>query len=199
MGQVYGKALQRQPLITKMATASVLGGTGDVLAQKINSRHAQTPTSLDSKRSLRFALYGLLVSGPFGHFWLKLLDSTRLIKLGLGPAQNVKTSLKKMAVDQICMAPVMTAVFFCGMETIKSALDYRMPDSRTRGAIRRQIREKYGGTLIANYYVWPSVLTFAFLKVPLDYRVAFLSFFGLGWNAFLSLTFSKEKESITPC
>ncbi len=81
--QPYMNALQRFPLFTKSASAAVLMGAGDVLAQKIEhhkiptthhhddqiiittTREEHTPAKLDLQRTGRMMLWGFIGAGKF--------------------------------------------------------------------------------------------------------------------------------------
>ena len=59
-------------------------------------------------RCSRLSLYGLLLDGPVGHAWYKLLDRYVYPE---NPTCN-KAVLLKTALDQLVWGPFMTLVFF---------------------------------------------------------------------------------------
>ncbi|KAI7986577.1 Peroxisomal membrane protein PMP22 [Camellia lanceoleosa] len=65
----YLLQLQLNPLRTKAITSGVLIGSSDIIAQKITG-----VKKLQFRRVLLLMLYGLLYSGPFGHFFHKWMD-----------------------------------------------------------------------------------------------------------------------------
>ena len=69
----------------------------------------------DPFRALRLSLYGLMVDGPVGHIWYKLLDKT----VCPDAPQSNKAVLLKTAADQLVWAPVMTCVFFAVLKSLE--------------------------------------------------------------------------------
>ena len=55
-------------------------------------------------RCLRLSLYGLLIDGPIGHQWYKLLDKHVFPRA----PTSLRAVLTKTAADQLLWAPVMT-------------------------------------------------------------------------------------------
>ncbi|KAK6929745.1 hypothetical protein RJ641_003839 [Dillenia turbinata] len=66
----YLLQLQNHPLRTKAITAGILAGCSDIIAQKISGIK-----QFQYRRFFLIMLYGLLYSGPFGHFLHKLMDT----------------------------------------------------------------------------------------------------------------------------
>ncbi|KAF5940167.1 hypothetical protein HYC85_021334 [Camellia sinensis] len=90
----YLLQLQLNPLRTKAITSGVLIGSSDIIAQKITG-----VKKLQFRIVLLLMLYGLLYSGPFGHFFYKLMDL--IIK---GKKGN-KTVAKKVLLEQLTSSP----------------------------------------------------------------------------------------------
>ncbi|CAL5350026.1 unnamed protein product [Camellia sinensis] len=90
----YLLQLQLNPLRTKAITSGVLIGSSDIIAQKITG-----VKKLQFRIVLLLMLYGLLYSGPFGHFFHKLMDL--IIK---GKKGN-KTVAKKVLLEQLTSSP----------------------------------------------------------------------------------------------
>lgn len=98
----YNKCLEKNPIATKAVTSLIGFLLGDLLAQKfLGDKEAD----LDYGRLARMATFGLLLHGPTGHYFYGALD--RLI-VGTGPLQVAA----KVAVDQLCWAPIFTVMFF---------------------------------------------------------------------------------------
>lgn len=162
----YNNALIKAPLLTKSLSAAVLVCLSDVCAQLLSSF-----TSMNTSRLLRFALYGLCMTGPMGHFWFLALDR---IVTASGPA----AVLKKVLLDQLLFAPVATALFFATM---------KFADGKSLKDISAFLKNNLPTTLLSSYKVWPiaNVINFAF--VPSAYRVVFTSAVSVVWISFLSL------------
>jgi hypothetical protein len=60
--------------------------------------------SILGDRCLHLGLYGLMLDGPIGHLWYKLLDS----KVHPDKPKSTAAVLIKTAADQIVWAPIMT-------------------------------------------------------------------------------------------
>ncbi|CAL5419976.1 unnamed protein product [Camellia sinensis] len=90
----YLLQLKLNPLRTKAITSGVLIGSSDIIAQKITG-----VKKLQFRRVLLLMLYGLLYSGPFGHFFHKLMD---LIFKG---NKGNKTVAKKVLLEQLTSSP----------------------------------------------------------------------------------------------
>lgn len=99
LGRSYTAQLGRRPILTKSATAGLIFGLSDYLAQKIESSRGDDKVSsgesgnaMDSGRLLASVLIGLLYFGPAAHYWyewiFRLLPGTGLAstmyKAGLG-------------------------------------------------------------------------------------------------------------------
>ena len=67
----YLGALEQAPLVTKAITAGVIIGAGDSTAQLIET---DEDADFDFARSLRWAVFGLVLQGPWNHFFYQLLD-----------------------------------------------------------------------------------------------------------------------------
>jgi hypothetical protein len=74
--QRYLEALQLHPLLTKATTAATLNGLQEMLASWA------ADVSLDVRKAAKMALYGLLVSGPLGHWLFVVLEKAFKGKTG---------------------------------------------------------------------------------------------------------------------
>lgn len=106
----YNQALKQQPLQTKALTCMVGFALGDSLAQ-ITTREGSLQTRLlgiDAGRTARMAGFGLLFSGPVGHYWYDWLERAIMPRSPMNPV----TIAAKVAADQLLYTPFGTAVFF---------------------------------------------------------------------------------------
>ncbi|KAF9103076.1 Protein required for ethanol metabolism, partial [Mortierella sp. AM989] len=132
---IYTRALTNYPISTQAATTGILFGTGDLVAQFLVERMPATTSSestsvstalasWDKARTARMAFFGAVFAGPVIHHWYKFLDKT--IRL----STPVRSSLGRVAVDQVFFAPCFIASFFVGqgllggesMQTIQDKL-----------------------------------------------------------------------------
>lgn len=98
----YNTNLDKYPILTKALTSLVGFFLGDLIAQKFLGEKG---ADLDKWRLARMASFGFLIHGPIGHYFYSNLD--RLI---VGKSATKVAS--KVFVDQICWAPIFTAIFF---------------------------------------------------------------------------------------
>lgn len=179
----YLDLLETRPLVTKSVSAFVIGGVGDVIAQRINptQEHSKAlqPSSdsltsipkptpgfvWDKERTLRLSLYGLIFAAPLTHGWYKILEGR------LGKGMDIKTAAMKVAADQLLAAGPFTFAFF----TVNSAAEgMKWPE------IRKKLDDNLWPTLKANWAIWPAALIFNFWLVPLKLRVLVVNVLGLG-------------------
>lgn len=165
----YDVALKTRPVITKALTAAVGFALGDFIAQL-----GERPGFFDPFRCLRLSLYGLLVDGPVGHQWYKLLDKHVFPRT----PTSLRAVLTKTAADQLLWAPVMTVVFFAFLKALEGRPDL----------IAGTVQSKLVKTLVANYMLWPLAHFVSFRWVPTDYRIPFNNAVSVVWNAYLSWT-----------
>ena len=138
----YNTFLRRNPVATKACTSFIGFTIGDRLAQTI------IDGPFDPYRTLRLGLYGLLLDGPIGHFWYKLLDA----KVYPNDPKSNKAVLTKTALDQLIWAPAMTCVFFAFLKLLEGHPE----------AILLTIQTKVVPTVLANYLLWPMAHYFNF-------------------------------------
>ncbi len=84
----YNAALVAHPLPTKAITAGVIIGAGDAAAQLFEHRG----DNFDVARVLRWAVFGLVLQGPWNHFFYQLLDNA----LPPTPSPFTLTTLEKV-------------------------------------------------------------------------------------------------------
>lgn len=87
----YDRAAKSHPVPTKALTSFFGFALGDRIAQTVAAG------TFDPYRCLRLSLYGLLLDGPVGHAWYKLLDKHVCPE---APTSN-KAVLIKTALDQL--------------------------------------------------------------------------------------------------
>ncbi|KAL3907981.1 MAG: hypothetical protein SGPRY_009974, partial [Prymnesium sp.] len=103
----YNVALVTQPLLTKSITAGVIIGAGDAAAQQIERK--RTGENFDLVRYLRWAIFGLILQGPWNHAFYLLLDSA----LPPTPEPFTLVTLMKVGIDQFIQAPIFTIIILC--------------------------------------------------------------------------------------
>ncbi|GAA5987607.1 hypothetical protein JCM10908_007133 [Rhodotorula pacifica] len=97
-------------------------------------------------------------------------------KASLPPVDKI-VLLRRVAADQLLMAPISFIVFLVCM----GLMEFRSPV-----AIMARIRSALIPILLTNYKVWPFVQCVMFLYVPLQYRVPLSGVINVAWTIYLS-------------
>ncbi|TFK76860.1 hypothetical protein BDN72DRAFT_14761 [Pluteus cervinus] len=182
IARVYQRSFNTRPNTTLAFTGGSLNALGDVIAQITQNTVGRKPheeyPGFDAARTLRFFCYGLAISPLLGR-WNKYLEHRFPLRVGRGQRKvSIRALSKRVAYDQLLMAPTGLAVFLGSMGLMEAhSID--------------QIQEKYTDlfipALIANWKVWPAAQLLNFRFMPLAYRVPFQSACGMFWTLYLSL------------
>ncbi|KAE9453023.1 hypothetical protein C3L33_15090, partial [Rhododendron williamsianum] len=120
----YLLQLQVHPLRTKALTSGVLIGSSDIIAQKITGAKR-----LQFRRILLLMLYGIMYSGPFGHFFHKMMD-----KIFKGKKGNT-TVAKKVVLEQLTSSPWNNMLFMMYYGLVV--------EGRPWGLVKNKVRHDY--------------------------------------------------------
>jgi len=175
----YNVELVTNPLVTKAITAGVIIGAGDATAQLIEN--SKTGGSFDPVRYLRWAVFGLVLQGPWNHAFYELLDAA------LPPTADpfTLTTLEKVGIDQFIQAPIFTIIilgFFAVVEG--KGLEFA----------KNQVQTELGGILIKNWSVFLPATAINIGFCPPELRVLFLNCVFFGWVIYLSLFLNDAAE-----
>ena len=165
----YNKLMNRHPWCTTSATSGLLLGMSDVIAQGIIEHRSLK--EYDVRNTMKSIMIGCVFTGPGARTWYMILD--RFVKGHTGLA-----TVKKVHVDQLCMAPLLLAALF--------VLSERRED------IRLKFRTSYTSTLLTNYTYWPWLQGINFYFVPVLYRSIFVHVAGLFWNSYITWMSKKD-------
>jgi hypothetical protein len=173
----YNEALVANPLTTKAITAGVIIGAGDSAAQLVERRGS----SFDPVRAFRWVLFGLVLQGPWNHYFYKLLDGA------LPPTDSPFTlrTLEKVGIDQFIQAPIFTMlilVFFAVIE------------GKGLPFAGNQIKNELPSILVKNWSVFLPATVINLSFCPPEFRVLFLNCVFFGWVIYLSLFLNREAE-----
>lgn len=161
----YSNQLVLRPYRTKAITTGLLMLLADYLAQTL------TQPNLELTRMLRFLSYGVLIGGPFTHWWFSLIERHC--------ARGILGAVQMAALDQLIGAPVQLACFVLFMHLVQGNSVFGSEDA---------LRQQHLAAFIASCQIWPWVNMFNFAVVPSHFRVVFGSAFNVAWIAFLSMT-----------
>jgi len=155
-----------------MASGFAIVGSGDAFSQMLIEKKPR----LDVKRLLNITVYGSLISGGLSHFWYRGLDVL------FGPSMTLKSSLKKILVDQFVLTP---PEIFCYMAWAHFGTGKTEP-------FFDKLKSDYLQVLIVNYQMWLPLQFINFFYVPERHRVLFQCFFMMIWATFLSYASHNE-------
>ncbi|KAI0690678.1 hypothetical protein BC835DRAFT_1434334 [Cytidiella melzeri] len=200
LARVYQQSFESHPYGTLALTNGALNALGDVVAQ-VTQNLIQPPTQraldrddrphFDYTRTARFFAFGMAMGPVIGrwNFFLERHFPLRSSVIFKGRMQEGKVSLKalgkRVAADQLVMAPVGLALFLGSMGIM---------EGRDRQHIKGKFNDLYAPLLAANWQVWPLAQLVNFRFMPLAYRVPFQSACGVFWTLYLSIVNSKENE-----
>lgn len=162
---------------------------GDLLAQQAVERKGRL--GHDWHRTLRLAIWGLCITGPFNCIWYQFLERY------INSYDIITTSFARMALDQFIIAPIFLALFFAYNVFLEENSNAGLQPAKSlfsRGwkqQLRTKMRQNYWDVLKSNWKVWPLVQCLNFSIVPLQYRLIFVNIVALGWNAYLSVATNK--------
>eukprot|EP00878_Enallax_costatus_P022699 GHUV01024102.1.p1 GENE.GHUV01024102.1~~GHUV01024102.1.p1 ORF type:complete len:153 (+),score=21.67 GHUV01024102.1:178-636(+) len=81
----YKKSLARRPLATKAVTSACVASVSDAIAQKL------TGSKYSFTRTLKMALWGLLIGAPSAHYWHQYLQ-----RWFAGKSDSLETAIQKV-------------------------------------------------------------------------------------------------------
>ncbi|OBZ79660.1 Protein SYM1 [Grifola frondosa] len=191
LARVYQQSFQSHPYGTLAITNGAFNALGDVVAQLTQNiieprdeRHNRP--RYDFPRTLRFFAFGLAMGPLIGRWNFSLERNFPLRFAGKNPGKvSVPALSKRVAADQLLMAPIGLALFIGSMGLM---------EGRDSMHIQTKYKDLYKPALIANWQVWPVAQLINFRFMPLPYRVPFQSTCGVFWTLYLSILNSEETE-----
>ena len=166
----YTNKLVTSPLITKGITSFIMFGGGDILCQMYFKDQSKKEESLDYKRALKQASFGLAYT-PYFHF------SFNIMLPGLFNKPGTANLVKLVIFDQTFNSTVFILCFFSYLDFF-NGLGIKESLNKTKGL--------FLPTLVDNWKLWPLAQVINFTIIPPPYRVFFANIVGLFWNFWLS-------------
>ena len=176
----YLGLLETAPLVTKACTACVIIGSGDAAAQVVE-KQVGGENDFDIIRVLRWAVFGLVLQGPWNHFYYQLLDAA----IPPTPDPFTLTTLGKVGIDQFIQAPIFTIIILYFFAVV---------EGKGAGFAKDQVQNDLGGILVKNWSVFLPATAINLAYIPLELRVLFLNCVFFGWVVYLSLFLNGEAE-----
>ena len=178
----YLGLLETAPLVTKAVTAGVIIGSGDAAAQVVESVVKEREgDGFDVTRALRWAFFGLVLQGPWNHFFYLLLDGA----IPPTPDPFTISTLEKVGIDQFIQAPIFTIIILYFFAII---------EGKGAGFAQNQVKNDLAGILVKNWSVFLPATAINIAYCPPELRVLFLNCVFFGWVVYLSLFLNADAE-----
>ena len=187
----YNRLLTNRPIVTKTASAAVLGVGGDALAQAIEHRNGSGKSSdggagdscgsssgssstgwYDAERGIAFSSLATFWNGPFMHYYFELMNR-RL------PAAGLRGLLSKTAITQVLLNPVVYLPLFFGWTAVARGLTVEQATGKARA--------EYWPALQATWGFFTPVNLINFALVPVPHQNTFNAVASIVYNTILSL------------
>lgn len=180
----YHRLLVKSPILTKAATASVLGGAGDVVAQLAEAANKQNEGSfsLDTMRLLSMISFCLLYTGLFQSWWINELQESVHFAHPLTNAVIETVLCQFVTIPLIYMPAFFLVTGFVRGMSLQASLD--------------EAKEKYFKIYVRNVCYWFPVQMVQFAFVPEEWQITFLCTSGFIWSVILS-TLALSRQSST--
>ncbi|KAI4883520.1 hypothetical protein NFI96_025617, partial [Prochilodus magdalenae] len=140
--QQYLVLLKKYPVLTKSVTSGILSALGNLLSQALESKKKRKEGSpakeVDLHGPVRFAVYGLVITGPISHYFYYLLEA-------LFPAAEPYCMLKRLLLERLVFAPAFLMLFFVVMNAL---------EGKTTADLQDKVQTRYWPALKMNWKVW---------------------------------------------
>ncbi|AQZ15372.1 SYM1 (YLR251W) [Zygosaccharomyces parabailii] len=173
----YANTLREHPKAANSVMTGTLFGTGDLIAQWFfpNSRDDKQQQGYDFARTARSVIYGSCIFSFIGDQWYKILNSK--IRLPNQPQSSILNTTFRVAVDQLCFAPMGIPLYFFCLTLLEGG---------TLNDARIKIHNLWWGVLTKNWVIWPAVQALNFSFVPVQHRLQATNIVAIVWNTYLS-------------
>ncbi|KAM6965743.1 peroxisomal membrane protein 2 [Aplochiton taeniatus] len=172
--QQYLLLLKRYPILTKSVTSGILSALGNILSQTLEARKktkdGRPVKELDPAGPTRYAVYGLLITGPVSHYFYQLMEVWM-------PATQPYCIVKRLLLERLIFAPAFLLLFYFVMNILegKGWLDFQS-----------KVQNSYLTALKMNWKVWTPFQFININFVPVQFRVLFANLVALFWYAYLA-------------
>ena len=188
----YLKILDRYPLRTQMMQTGVIMGTGDVISQLVIERKP----NFEISRSIRFGVIGSFFVAPTIRMWYLTLERW------FGAGVTIKTTLRKVAADQLLFAPIFSAAIIgvIGTSQSISKIAFSLEEDKKKFTalqediftVAKKLKADYKDVLITGWTIWPATQIANFYLVPFLLRPLVVSVVALFWNTYLAWKTNRE-------
>ncbi|GBP54257.1 Mpv17-like protein [Eumeta japonica] len=145
--------LRRRPVLTNTVVYGTFYTAAELSQQTFNKYYTPEKPEIDLLAASRIVTVGSGLYAPTLYFWYKFLDHKFV-----GTA--IRTVATKVAMDQLCMTPILLAAFFTVLSVMERKKD-----------VFQELKQKYWTAFVANQSFWIPGQTINFLLVPPHLRV----------------------------
>ncbi|XP_068461158.1 peroxisomal membrane protein 2 [Clinocottus analis] len=172
--QQYLVLLKKYPILTKSVTSGILTALGNLLSQileaKKKANNGAVVSQVDPAGAARYAIYGLVITGPLSHYFYQLMEMWM-------PSTDPLCIVKRLLLDRLVFAPGFLLIFYFVMNILE-AKGWRDFEKKMRGS--------YWTALKMNWKVWTPFQFININFVPVQFRVLFANVIALFWYAYLA-------------
>nr|XP_040052635.1 peroxisomal membrane protein 2 [Gasterosteus aculeatus aculeatus] len=172
--QQYLVLLKKYPILTKSVTSGILTALGNLLSQILEARkkadNGALVSQIDPAGAVRYAIYGLVITGPVSHFFYQLMEVWV-------PSTDPLCIVKRLLLDRLVFAPGFLLIFYFVMNLLE-AKGWKDFEKKMRGS--------YCTALKMNWKVWTPFQFININFVPVQFRVLFANVVALFWYAYLA-------------
>ena len=168
-----------------MVTAGILSSLGDCLAQTM-SRMEDAAYKYNPARTFHFLLKGL-GGGVMWSSWYAISDDLSLACAGVFDQDGtVARTTSAILLEQFLFCPVIYSLWDIPLPALLSGSPLR--------SMPAQVQSKLPDLLVANAKLWTPVNIVTY-NLPVEYRVLFISFVDVIWQAVISTIANREETT----
>ncbi|XP_076006875.1 peroxisomal membrane protein 2-like [Genypterus blacodes] len=172
--QHYLLLLKKYPILTKSVTSGTLSALGNIPSQvleaKWKAKNGDQVKEMNAAEPARYAIYGLLITGPVSHYFYQLMEAWI-------PSKDPYCIIKRLLLDRLIFAPGFLLIFFFIMNLL---------EVKGWGDFENKMRKSYWTALKMNWKVWTPFHFININFVPVQFRVLFANMVALFWYAYLA-------------
>lgn len=169
--QQYVKANKTNPLQTKCLTTGVLMAMGNFGAQQIMIFKGKQKGIL-YKKLVSFIIFGIFLSGPLGHAWLKFLNGHKTTLKG----QSL--ILYKIALDRLAYGPAFNLLMM--------SFVYKVSGQNWK-QVWASLQKTFLSAQVLNWKMWPVAQYVNFNFIPPELQLLYMNVVALFWTIGLSM------------
>lgn len=172
--QQYLILLKKYPILTKSVTSGILSALGNLLSQTLEARkkarHGAPAKEIDKAGAARYAIFGLLFTGPLSHYFYHLMEVWM-------PTTDPYCLVKRLLLDRLFFAPAFLLLFYFVMTVL---------EAKGWSDFERKMKSSYWTALKMNWKVWTPFQFINVNFVPVQFRVLFANVIAFFWYAYLA-------------